>query len=285
MDLAHDAAPDGLTRVGARPPLGDYLRQVWLRRQFIVSLAQFRIEAENQRNRLGMLWVVIKPLLEAAVYGTVFGFLLGSNARPPHFVEFLIIGIFMFQFFSSTFSAGAKSITSNSALVQSLSFPRMTLPLSLVVQRLLLFLPTLAIMVVLVVVTGTAPHLNWLLMIPLIGLFFVFNCGVTLITARLTVHFRDLSQLLPFITRLLFYTTGLFFSIEERLQHHPTLLRIADFQPLHEFLTLARGILLHGEAYEVKSVFWLYASVWSFGVLAVGIVYFWAAEERYGRVD
>ncbi len=56
----------------------------------------------------------------------------------------------MFQFFSSTFSAGAKSITSNSALVQSLSFPRMTLPLSLVVQRLLLFIPTLVIMVVLV---------------------------------------------------------------------------------------------------------------------------------------
>ena len=109
MDLAEDVAPHGLARVGARPPLGEYLRQVWLRRQFIVSLAQFRIEAENQRNRLGMLWVVIKPLLEAAVYGTVFGLLLGSDSRPPHFVEFLIIGIFMFQFFSSTFSAGAHA--------------------------------------------------------------------------------------------------------------------------------------------------------------------------------
>lgn len=284
MQLADDVAPGGLPRVGARPALGDYLREVWARRQFIVSLAQFRIEAENQRNRLGMLWVVIKPLLEAAVYGMVFGFLLGGN-RPPNFVEFLIIGIFMFQFFSSTFSAGAKSITSNTALVQSLSFPRMTLPLSLVVQRLLLFFPTVVIMVILVTVTGTVPHVHWLLLIPLIALFFIFNAGLTLITARLTVHFRDLSQLLPFATRLLFYTSGLFFSIDERLANHPTLLRIADFHPLHEFLTLARGILLKGEAYEVRTEYWLYVGVWSFGMLAVGIVFFWIAEERYGRTD
>ena len=284
MHLADDVSPGGLTRVGARPPLGDYLRDVWARRQFIVALAQFRIEAENQRNRLGMLWVVLKPLLEAAVYGLVFGLLL-ANSRPPHFVEFLIIGIFMFQFFSSTFSAGARSITSNTALVQSLSFPRMTLPISLVDQRLLMFFPTVGIMIVLVIATGTMPHLHWLLLIPLIALFFVFNAGLTLVTARLTVHFRDLSQLLPFITRLLFYTTGLFFSIDERLVNHPTLLRIADFHPLHEFLSLARSILLQGPTYEVKPEYWFYAAVWSFSVLAVGIVFFWKAEERYGRTD
>ncbi len=284
MHLADDMAPGDLPRVGARPPLGDYLREVWARRQFIISLAQFRIEAENQRNRLGMLWVILKPLLEASVYGLVFGFLL-AGSKPPNFVEFLIIGIFMFQFFSTTFAAGAKSITSNTALVQSLSFPRMTLPMSLVVQRLLLFLPTVGIMVILVMLTGTMPHLHWLLLIPLIAIFFVFNAGLTLVTARLTVHFRDLGQLLPFVTRLLFYTSGLFFSINERLADHPTLLRIADFHPLHEFLTLARSILLKGESYEVPVEYWLYVSVWSFGVLAIGIVYFWAAEERYGRTD
>lgn len=285
MHLADDVAPGGLNRVGARPPLGAYLRQVWTRRQFIRSLAQFRIEAENQRNRLGMLWVVLKPLLEASVYGLVFGLLLGKNGRPPSFIEFLIIGIFMFQFFSSTFAAGAKSITSNAALVQSLSFPRMTLPLSLVVQRLMVFLPTVAIMVVLVMATGTAPQIQWVLLIPLILLFFCFNAGLTLITARLTVHFRDLSQLLPFVTRLLFYTSGLFYSIDERLSGHPDLLRVADFQPIHEFLTLARAILLNGPTYEVRPEYWLYASMWSFGMLAIGTVFFWKAEERYGRTD
>jgi len=284
MTLADNAAPEGLTKVGGRPSLRVYLAQVWGRREFIYSLARFRIEAENQRNRLGMLWIVLKPLLEASVYGLIFGLLLG-RAGIDNFVAFLIIGVFLFQFFAQTFTAGAKSITSNTALVQSLSFPRMALPLALVVQKLLQFIPTALIMLVLGLLTGTKPQWQWLLLIPLIGLLFVFNAGVTLITARLTVHFRDLSQLLPFANRLLFYTTGIFFSIEQRLQDFPTLMRIADFQPIYEFLTLGRGALLTGPQYELKNEYWLYASAWSLAIFAIGVVFFWAAEERYGRTD
>lgn len=285
MNLADIAAQAGLTKVGGRPPLREYLASVWQRREFIYSLARFRIEAENQRNRLGMAWVILKPLIEAGVYGLIFGLLLGRNGRPPHFVEFLIIGVFLFQFFATSFSSGATSITKNTALVQSLSFPRMSLPLALVVQRLLQFVPMVLIMLVIVAAFGTKPSWHWLLIIPLVGIFFVFNAGLTLITARLTVHFRDLSQLLPFATRLLFYTTGIFFSIEERLKGHETLLRIADFQPLHEFLSIGRSILLTGPTYDMKPEYWLYASVWSAATFAIGVIFFWAAEERYGRTD
>jgi len=285
MTLADHAAPGGLTKVGARPPLRAYLREVWNRREFIFSLARFRMEAENQKNRLGMGWLVLKPLLEAAVYGVIFGVLLGSSSRPPHFVEFLIIGVFLFQFFAQTFTPGAKSITSNVALVQSLSFPRMSLPLALVTQRLLQFLPMVAIMMVIVMIFGTMPSWHWLLLAPMIALYTIFNAGLAMITARMTVHFRDLSQLLPFVTRLLFYTTGVFFSVDKRFVGHTTLLRIADFQPLHEFLSLGRSLLLTGSTYNVKPQYWLYASIWSFGVFAVGAVFFWAAEERYGRTN
>jgi len=62
-------------------------------------------------------------------------------------------------------------------------------------------------------------------------------------------------------------------------------LRVASFVPLHEFLTLARGILLDDPAFESPPEFWLYASVWSFAVLVVGVLFFWSAEERYGRTD
>ena len=70
----------------------------------------------------------------------------------------------------------------------------------------------------LVLAFGTMPHWEWLLLIPLIALFTVFNTGLTLITARLTVHFRDLTQLLPFISRFFFYTSGIFFSVEQALR-------------------------------------------------------------------
>ena len=111
MSLAEYAAREGLHKVGGRPPIGAYLVDVWQRRAFIYSLARFRIEAENGRNRLGMGWVVLKPLINAAVYGTIFGILLGRRSRPDQFVLFLVIGVFFFEYFSSCFTSGAKSIT------------------------------------------------------------------------------------------------------------------------------------------------------------------------------
>lgn len=284
MSLADYAAQNNLVRVGARPPLRDYLADVWRRREFIYSLARFKLESENQRNRLGMGWVILKPLLNALVYGLIFGILL-SGSRPDKFVGFLVIGVFLFEFFSASFTSGAKSITGNNALVQSLSFPRMSLPLSKVTEKFLHFLPTVPIMLVFALVMGERPQLRWLLLVPLIAIFFIFNAGLALITARLTVHFRDLSQFLPFISRAIFYTTGIFFSIEKRFGDHPTVMRIADFQPIHEFLSLGRGLLLTGPDYPLHSIYWFYACVWAFAMLAVGIVFFWAAEERYGRVD
>lgn len=276
--------PVPLTLVGGRPPLPEYLRQVWQRRSFIYALARFRIEAENQQNRLGMAWVVLKPLLNAGLYGTIFGVLLASG-RPPHFVEFLVIGVFLFEFFATSFTSGAKSITTNTALVQSLAFPRMALPVAVVLQRLLQFVPMLAIMVVAVAAFGHPVSVGWLLLVPLTALLFLFNTGLALVAARLTVHVRDLNNLLPFLTRITFYTTGIFFSIEQRFADDPLVLRIASFVPLHEFLTLARGILLDDPAFEAPPEFWWYACAWSITVLVVGVLFFWSAEERYGRTD
>jgi teichoic acid transport system permease protein len=285
MSLAEYATSAGLRKVGGRPRLGTYLVDVWKRRRFIYSLARFRIEAENGRNRLGMGWVILRPLLNAAVYGTIFGILLGSRSRPEQFVLFLVIGVFVFEFFQSCFTSGAKSITRNANLVQSLSFPRMSLPFALVTQRLLQFVPMVVIMMLLVMIMGTAPRWEWLLFVPLVALLTVFNAGLTLITARLTVHFRDLTQLLPFASRFFFYTSGVFFSVDRRFGDNDTVMAIADAQPIFEFMSLARSIMLTGQDYVIKNEYWLYTGAWAVGLLVIGVFFFWAAEERYGRTD
>jgi teichoic acid transport system permease protein len=285
MTIAEDAAHLGLHKVGGRPPLRDYVADVWKRRLFIFSMARFRIESENQQNSLGLFWVILKPLLNALVYGLIFGILLGQNSRPPHFVEFLIIGVFVFEFFAQSWTLGGKSITNNAALVQSLAFPRMVLPLAAVTQRFLQFVPTVGIMLVFLLVSGNPPQFHWLLIVPLFALYYVFNCGLALVTSRLSVHWRDLNNFLPFLTRFFFYTTGIFFSVEKRFGDHPVIMRIADFQPIHEFLSLTRAALLQGQTYNVDERYWLLASSWSIGLFAFGVWFFWRAEERYGRVD
>lgn len=297
MTTADDAARADLIRVGGRPSLPDYIREVWRRRTFIYSMARFKIESENQQNSLGMFWVILKPLLNALVYGAVFGILIGG-LKPPHFVEFLIIGVFVFEFFAQSWTAGGRAITNNAALVQSLAFPRMVLPLAAVTQQFLKFLPTVAIMLAYLLASGNAPDFHWLLIIPLFVLFFFFNCGLALITARLSVHWRDLNNFLPFVVRFFFYTTGIFFSIESRFGPRPPsaedpdgyagqpwLVTLTDYQPVHEFLSLARSALLQGPGYGFNGLYWVYATLWTIALFVFGVWFFWRAEERYGRVD
>jgi teichoic acid transport system permease protein len=166
-----------------------------------------------------------------------------------------------------------------------------------VTQQFLKFLPTVAIMLVFLVVMGRPISWDWLLLIPLFALFFVFNCGLALITARLCVHWRDLNNFLPFLTRFFFYTTGIFFSIEERFgpqpatatseatDGYPWLVSITNYQPIHEFLSIARAALLQGPGYGINSMYWLYATLWTIAIFIFGVWFFWRAEERYGRVD
>ncbi|EMY34377.1 capsular polysaccharide/lipopolysaccharide/teichoic acids ABC transporter inner membrane subunit [Arthrobacter crystallopoietes BAB-32] len=282
MSLADYADRNQLHRVGARPSLPRYLAEAWSRRDFAIAMAKYKIEASNQRNRLGMLWIFIKPTLNAIMYGVIFGVLQGAS-RPENFPMHVVIGVFLFEFFSTSMNSGAKSITGNGALVQSLAFPRITLPLSTVIQQLMTLVPMLGVMVVYILILGAPIRPEWLLVIPLVAIFTVFNLGVALIGARLTVHIRDLTQLLPLVTRILFYTSGVLFSIDRILAPYPWAVALFDFHPLHEVLSIARGLLMPGV--EFDPVYWLYFSVWAVVVFVAGILFFWSAEERYGRVD
>jgi teichoic acid transport system permease protein len=282
MSLADYANRNRLHRVGARPSLHRYLADAWSRRDFAIAMAKYKIEAGNQRNRLGMLWIFIKPTLNAMMYGLIFGVLQGSN-RPENFPMHVVIGVFLFEYFSTSMNNGARSITGNGALVQSLAFPRITLPLSTVIQQLMTLVPMLGVMVVYILILGAPIRAEWLLMIPLVAIFTVFNLGVALVGARLTVHIRDLTQLLPLVTRILFYTSGVLFAIDRILAPYPWAVALFDFHPLHEVLSIARGLLMPGV--EFNPIYWLYFSVWALVVFVAGVLFFWAAEERYGRVD
>lgn len=280
MSMSDFAAEHSLERVGARASLFSYLREVWQRRDFTVTLARYRMQSTNERNRLGQLWVLLRPSFSALIYGLVFGFIL-AGSRPPNFVPYVIIGVFMLEFYNSSMNGGAKSIITNTALVQSLPFPRMVLPLAKVLEEFFNFIPTLLLMAVLVMIGGDLPNLQWLLMIPLVALFAILNTGVALIFARLTVHFRDLSQFTPFISRMIFYTSGVFYDPLPLVEGRPVLQFIFDWHPLFEVLSLGRGILM-GQ-YEIYWDYWWHLAVWAFGLLIIGTVFFWRAEERYGR--
>lgn len=280
MSLAEQASALGLHRVGARPPLWAYIKEAWARRSFTVSMARYRVRSDLEGNRLGIFWLVIQPALNAVVYGLIFGVMQGDN-RPPDYAAYVVIGVFLFQYFTGSLNSGARSITGNRSLVQSLAFPRVTLPLAEVIEQFIHLLPTLAILVVLLPILGHWPSWHWLLMIPLLGLFTLFNAGIALFSARLTVHVRDLTNLIPFVSRLLFYTSGVLFDVHRIFNKWPWAVELYNFHPLYQVLTIARGSLMVDRTYP--HAYWLYFGIWSIVVFVTGLLYFWVAEERYGR--
>lgn len=282
-DLAALAAEHGLPKLGSRPALTDYVRQLWGRRFFCFGLARARFRSQNEQDRLGIAWIVLRPLINAAVYGFIFGLLLAQSTRPKNFVASLVVGVFIFQFFAACLTDGAKSITGNSGLIKSLHFPRAVLPFATVIEQVLALVPMLVVMLVVALATGEPVRLKWLELVPALALMTLFCTGIAMIAARLTIHIRDITQLIPFLTRLVFYLSGIFYKSPGAGAKggQSVLATVLEFNPVHVYISLVRGAVIVGEAAP--------AHTWRLGIgfgvvfFLVGFVYFWLAEERYGR--
>lgn len=273
----------GLTEVGKRPPLGEYLTDTWRMRTFALRLAGSRLISGLLPNRLGVLWIVLKPLSLAITYGVIFHFILSGPARPENFVQYLIVGVFVFEFFTGCFGPGSKAITSNSKLVQSFGFPRILLPISVIVEQAMRMVPVVLLLGILLLILGEPIAWSWLLVIPILVVMGVFNLGVALMVARISVRTRDVQQLVPIVSRVLFYASGIFFDVDGALADYPTLLTIVHLNPIYEFIAIVRDVLLDG--YSAPLIAWIAAPIWALVMLVGGVIFFWQAEERYGLSD
>lgn len=278
-EAAELARRHGLQQVGVRPPLGTYIRDVWGKRHFLLSLSTANFLARHQNNYLGQLWAVLNPLLLAAAYWLIFGQLLGTRGGTDNYVGFLTVGLFTFMFMSAGANYAAKALVDQLSLVRALQFPRALLPISVVLTELLASLPAFALLVVIALVTGEPPHWKWLLLPVAIGTVGLTTTGIGLLAARFVHGARDLSNLIPLMTRMLRYISGVFFSVE----HYASGLigDILAYQPVAVSLTMVRECLLREAPLSWQT--WAWGCGWAVGFFLVGFVVFWRAEASYGR--
>nr|EIF93710.1 ABC transporter permease [Streptomyces tsukubensis NRRL18488] len=287
LTSAQLAAKYGLSVSGARPSLFQYIRQLWGRRHFILAFSQAKLTAQYSQAKLGQLWQVVTPLLNAAVYYFIFGLILNADRGMSQevFIPFLVTGVFVFTFTQSSVMAGVKSISGNLGLVRALHFPRASLPISLALQQLQQLMFSMAVLVVIAVSFGSFPSLSWLLILPALVLQFGFNTGLALIMARLGSKTPDLAQLMPFIMRTWMYASGVMFSIPVMLADKPAWIAdVLQWNPAAIYMDLIRFALIDGYGSEnLPPHVWAFAVGWAVLFGAAGFVYFWKAEERYGR--
>jgi teichoic acid transport system permease protein len=235
-----------------RPPVLKYLRLLWQRRQFITGFATASNVAMYSEARLGQLWQVLTPLLNAGVYFLIFGVLLGVNRGVPGYIPFLVTGIFVFNFTQRSCITSSTVMRENLPLIRALPFPRGCLPLGYVIIELQQLLLSFTVLFVIIIAYGEDPTWYWLLTPLVLALQTLFNVGCAFILARWGSGFDDVSQLLPFIIRTWMYASGVIFSIQTTLTlipgkflyNHPHWAYILQINPAAVYITLIRNSLL-----------------------------------------
>ena len=321
--LAEYAVRHGLRPSAQRPTVLEYAYQLWRRVHFILAFATARNIAMYTEAKLGQLWQVLTPLLNAGVYFLIFGLLLHINRGIPNYLAFLVTGVFVFNFTQRAFISTSTVITDSLPLIRALQFPRAALPLAYVMIELQQMLLSMAVLAVIVLLTGEPLTWYWLLVIPALLLQTVFNVGIGLGVARLGSQVNDFSQLLPFLMRTWLYVSGVLFNIATLdIRTHRWLVWLLEVNPAALYITLVRNAILQSQRmsapgskpynaalckawstlghkpgapvkYQYDSAychyvanpdhFWYYGIAWAAVALVAGFFFFWRAETRYGR--
>ena len=281
--MPSDARLDGMVDAHAHSRMGVYLAQCWDRRSYCWYVARSDVRERQIYTILGSVWYLLNPVLSIATYFLVFGVVHeadGGLDGSAQFLAFITIGLFVFQFTQRAVTFGASSIVANTGLIRAIRFPRALLPTSTTLTESITAIPTFLVMFGVVALAGETPTFRWLLVIGIIAWQAVFNLGSSFVAARLTSHFRDTTQILPFVFRLLLYGSGVLFSVDAYIDNDRFRLLFV-MNPLYGFISMVRWALMD-QPVDAGAV--LCTAAWTVVVTIGGFIWFRAAEHEYDRV-
>jgi teichoic acid transport system permease protein len=275
----------GLTAAGRLPSLPEYTRHLWSYRHFIAAFANAKVTASLGSTRLGVVWQVLTPLINAGVYYVIFGLLINTSKNIENFVAYLCAGVFIFGFTQSVVQAGAQAITANMGLIRALHFPRASLPIAISLVEVRNLVASMVVLLSIMLITGEPLTVEWLMIFPVLLLQTIFNAGLALLVSRLGAKVHDIRQLIPYIMRIWMYGSAILYPVTffaERL--HGWQLALVEANPMLIFIELIRHSLMEGIPLAgPPGRLWIEAVIWTTVVGIGGYVYFWRGEKGYGR--
>ena len=270
--------PPQMRTIHARPPLPEYVRGLWSRREFIRFVPSNHVRSAHLDTALGNAWFLLNPTLQIAVYFLLFGLLIDADRGVDNYLAYLTVGVLSFNLVSQSFLGASRCIPNNLALIRSLYFPRAAIPITALMSSIYTFGPAVLVMVACALATGETPSLRWLLLPVVFLMMFLMLLGFVMVIARIGSYFGDLHSLLPHVVRMLFYGSGVLFAPESFTSNAAVLLCF-EVNPFYEVLELLRWALMDR---PVTGGIWLGAAAWSVAGSIAGFVFFWRAETTYG---
>ena len=186
---------------------------------------------------LGYLWSIARPLMLFGVLLAVFTQVFRIGSGVPNYPVLLLFNIVLFSFFQESTTAAVTSVVSREGILRKTQFPRLVIPLAVVLTTLFNLGLNLIAVAIFVLAWGVDPTWTWLLLPVVVLLLFVFSAAVSMVLSALYPRFRDTAIIWSVVALVLFYGSPVLYPLEVVPD---TLRQIIMLNPLAPVLDLAR---------------------------------------------
>ncbi|MFN8256529.1 MAG: ABC transporter permease [Bacteroidales bacterium] len=257
------------------------LKDIWRYRDLIALFVRRDFVSRYKQTILGPLWFIIQPVLTTIMFTIVFGTIaeIPTDGLPKSL--FYLTGIVGWTYFSSCLTTTSNTFVANAGIFGKVYFPRLTLPISIVISNLVQFFIQFVLLLAMMgyyKISGASFHANvFVLLIPgLILLMALLGLGFGIIISSLTTKYRDLTNLVSFGVQLWMYATPVIYPLSQIPDKYKIYVLANPLTPIIE--TFRYGLLGAG------TVSWghlLYSLVFTLVVMIIGILLFNKVEQTF----
>jgi ABC-2 type transport system permease protein len=202
---------------------GDWRRFWYL--TFTIARSEFKLKFFG--SMLGYLWQLMRPLLLFGVLYVVFSLVVKTGGSAHHFPAVLLSGIVLYSFFTEATSGAVTSVVGREDLVRKIQFPRLVIPLSVVLTAMFNLALNLVAVAVFLTLQGVHPRVTWLEIPLLLFVLAVLATGVSMLLSSLYVRFRDVQPIWDVISQMLFYGSPILIPFEKVRSLHGGVLGVS----------------------------------------------------------
>lgn len=264
----------------------DTMRTIWARRELLGILIIRNLKIRYKGSMLGFFWSLLSPALLIVIYG-VFAAILRFNEGRPHYLPFLVTGIIIWQFLSMCLNDSLHVVLGNANLVKKTAFPRLILPISMVLANLVNFLLTLFVLILYLFFARMPMQGLWL--VPAVVVIQMLLClGLAGILSASNVYMRDTEHILGVGSLAWFFLSPVFYPMEMQLAFLPEHLGWLPFlNPMAGILYAYRTLMMGSHMPDLLTIphWWLLVSAAvSLIVFGVGYAVFQKSQRGFGDV-
>jgi lipopolysaccharide transport system permease protein len=184
------------------------IKELWQYRELMYFFTWRDLKVRYKQTYIGIAWALFQPFITMVVFSVFFGTFIKIPTDGIPYPIFVYVGLLIWQFFSSALSETSGCLVANQAIITKVYFPRLILPISSVLTRLVDFFIASTILVGMMIYYHYTPNLIGLLILPLLLLISFFaSVGGGLFLAAVNVKYRDVRYILPFFIQIMMFLT------------------------------------------------------------------------------